>query len=230
MMTSDLDKASDEQEESVKQTLSRAISLEIIEQLDPSQLDATDVVIDDLIDLAEQGRILPRGAESAFGFGGLDLIAQFVVPAVVAALTVLTIRHPRADTPTSDHRHGDRIFLTEQQLAEIVQRADFTISSRQIQEITRLINMLVNRYLESGGAANYQPSPADIDSQRERLEAHRQTLKVFLDRQAMVGKPNITPEIHHGMNHARAEIQRIKDTLRSWGVNVDNHADDEPAA
>lgn len=229
-MTSNLDDASDEQDELAKQTLARTISLELIEQLEPSQVEATDFVIDDLVDLAEQGRILPRGSEAAFGFGGLDLIAQFVVPAVVAALTTIMLRRRAANVQPDHHQRIEQSFLTEQQLADIVRQAGFTTSSRQINEITRLINVLVNRYLESGGTASYQPSAEEIDSQRKRLELYRQNMRVYLDRKAMVGAAHITPEIHLGIDQARAEIRRIKDMLRSWGVAVDDHTDDEPAS
>ena len=216
----------EEQDELAKQTLARAISLEIIEKVQPDQLDTTDIVIDDLLELADQGQILPRGTENPFGFGGLDLIAQFIVPALLKALKVLGgDRQPSPDTQRSS-----AIFLTEQQLAEFALRADFTVGARQLQEITHLINFMVNRYIESGGGANYRPTQRDIDYQTERLEIHRQTLKVFLDRLAMVGITNMTPEIHYGIVHARAGIRRCKDTLRSWGIAVADHADDEPAA
>ena len=227
-MTSNLDSDSDEQEELAKHTLARAISLELIEQIEPNQVEATDFVIDDLIDLAEQGGILPRGSETAFGFGGLDLIAQFIVPAVVAALTTLVLHRQNIDTQSSYNQHSDQKLITEHQLTNIAEQANFSITSRQAQEITRLINILVNHYLRSDGTVIYQPSKADIDSQIARLEAYRQTLKVYLDRQAIVGRAYIPPEVHSGIYQARSEIRRIKDTLRVWGVTVDNHVDDEP--
>ena len=229
-MISDLGNSFDERDELARQTLARAISLEIIEQIEPSQVEPSDLVIDDLIDLAEQGRVVPRGVEAAFGFGGLDLIAQFVVPAVVAALTTLIVRRHAADKPADHDQSIDRTFLTEQQLADIVQRADFTATSRQVQEMTRLINTLINRYFEAGGAASYVPGQVDIDNQRKRLELHRQRLRFYLDQKAIVGIPQMTPASDYEIQQARAEIRRIKDILRSWGVAVDDHPDDELAA
>jgi hypothetical protein len=71
-------------------------------------------------------------------------------------------------------------------------------------------------------------SQKEIDQQRKLLELYRQTLASYLRRLAQLGSAHAPPEIDHGMHEARDGILRCKSTLRTWGVGVDDHPDDEP--
>lgn len=70
------------------------------------------------------------------------------------------------------------------------------------------------------------PSQEEIDQQLQRLAVYRRTLATYLDRQARLGKAYAPPEVSNGIREARDEIRRIKNILRSWSVNVENHPDD----
>jgi hypothetical protein len=61
----------------------------------------------------------------------------------------------------------------------------------------------------------------EIDYQQERLATYRRALTGYLEQFARTGtRPS------SGITAARAEIARIKETLRNAGVQVDDHADD----
>jgi nucleoside phosphorylase len=70
-------------------------------------------------------------------------------------------------------------------------------------------------------------SQEEIDQQRKLLALHRRTLASYLQRLAQLGSAHAPPEIDHGMREARDSIRRCKSTLRSWGVLVADHPDDE---
>ena len=71
------------------------------------------------------------------------------------------------------------------------------------------------------------PQSEDIDNQLHLLAAHRRTLAHYLKQQAMVGNAHTTPEVSHGIYEARQAFARIKSTLRSWRVTVEDLPDDE---
>jgi biotin operon repressor len=71
------------------------------------------------------------------------------------------------------------------------------------------------------------PSPDDIADQQEILAAHRATLAEFLKQQALLGVAYAPPGIANGIRLSRDAIKQIKATLREWGVEVENHPDDE---
>jgi hypothetical protein len=66
-----------------------------------------------------------------------------------------------------------------------------------------------------------------IAQQQERLAAHRRTLAHYLQRQAILGAAHLPPEVTHGIVDARDEIRRIKHILRRWGLEAEDHPDDE---
>lgn len=76
-------------EHEVNREIARRLSLEVIAALRPDELDVTEDVIDDLIDEAARGRVIPKGAEVSFGSPPVDLDALVIVPALVGALTGL---------------------------------------------------------------------------------------------------------------------------------------------
>jgi hypothetical protein len=74
------------------------------------------------------------------------------------------------------------------------------------------------------------PSQEDIQGQEALLVAHRQTLRAYLHQRATLSTAYTPPGVVQGIAEARANVQRIKSTLRSWGVVVDDHPDDEESA
>jgi hypothetical protein len=68
--------------------------------------------------------------------------------------------------------------------------------------------------------------PQDIHDQQALLRAHRQTLAVYLQQRALLGAALTPPGIVNGIIENRAAIQRIKQTLRDWGAEVDDHPND----
>jgi hypothetical protein len=73
------------------------------------------------------------------------------------------------------------------------------------------------------------PSQEDIAGQQELLAAYRRTLAHLLKQQALITEALTPPTIAHGIDEARANIRRIKRTLREWGAPPDDLPDDEPA-
>jgi hypothetical protein len=71
------------------------------------------------------------------------------------------------------------------------------------------------------------PSQEDIQTQQGLLNAHRQTLALYLQQSALLGAAYIPPGVAHGIADARRNIRNIKATLREWGVPVVNHPNDE---
>lgn len=72
--------------------------------------------------------------------------------------------------------------------------------------------------------------PEAIDQQRQLLTAHRATLAHYLIQRAQLGSGYAPPGITNGIAEARAEIRRIKEVLRGWGVVVEDLPDDEERA
>src|SRR4051794_9488550 len=70
------------------------------------------------------------------------------------------------------------------------------------------------------------PSQDDIDRQQTLLATHRRNLALYIQQQSMLGAAYIPPAIANGMREARDNIARIKATLYSWGVAVEDHPDD----
>lgn len=71
------------------------------------------------------------------------------------------------------------------------------------------------------------PSKAEITAQQELLTAHRHTLSIYIKQQAIHGEAYSPPSITYGIYETREHIRKIKQTLRSWGVQVNDHPNDE---
>lgn len=69
------------------------------------------------------------------------------------------------------------------------------------------------------------PEPHHIQAQQRLLEAHRQTLATLLEQKAH-HSISVPPSITNGISEARREIRRIKETLRGWGVALEDLPDD----
>lgn len=65
-----------------------------------------------------------------------------------------------------------------------------------------------------------------ITSQMKLLEAHRQTLSVYLRQTAIFSTANTPPHVYHGIKEARDNIRKIKATLLQLGVKVNDLPDD----
>jgi hypothetical protein len=72
------------------------------------------------------------------------------------------------------------------------------------------------------------PSTSDTLAQQKLLRSHRDTLAILLRQQAQLGEAYAPPGVAHGIREARTAIRRIKAMLRDWGVECDDHPDDEP--
>src|SRR5262245_12774749 len=67
----------------------------------------------------------------------------------------------------------------------------------------------------------------EIDEQQRLLATHRGTLAILLRQRAQHTSAHVPPVTEHGIHEAREGIKRIKQTLREWGVPVEEHPDDE---
>jgi hypothetical protein len=74
------------------------------------------------------------------------------------------------------------------------------------------------------------PDHEAIANQLELLAAHRRTLAQYLKQQALISELFTPPAIAHGIEEARANITRVKNTLREWGVSIEDLPDDEEPA
>lgn len=70
-------------------------------------------------------------------------------------------------------------------------------------------------------------TPEDIEEQLKLLEAHRRTLRVYLQQQAQLSLLT-PPGVINGIEDAREKIRHVKQALRNWGVVVEDHPSDEP--
>ncbi|MEO7912686.1 MAG: hypothetical protein ABIV47_23800 [Roseiflexaceae bacterium] len=73
------------------------------------------------------------------------------------------------------------------------------------------------------------PSHEDINAQMRLLAAHRRTLALLLEQQAMQGAAFALPAIVNGISEARASIQQAKRALRAWNVRIEDLPDDGDA-
>ena len=69
-------------------------------------------------------------------------------------------------------------------------------------------------------------SDDEILNFQHRLKLYRRSLAHYLSQQAQHGSAYTPPAIIHGIEEARENIVSIKRTLRSWGIKVDDHPDD----
>jgi hypothetical protein len=72
------------------------------------------------------------------------------------------------------------------------------------------------------------PSEEEINQQQELLAIYRGNVSLFLRQQAELGSAHTPPGVVNGLREARFHIQRIKQTLSSWNVQVEEHPDDGP--
>jgi len=70
----------------------------------------------------------------------------------------------------------------------------------------------------------------DIEQQQRLLAIHRRNLAVYLEQQARFGEALVPVSIVNGIEEQQTNIGRIKAILRSWGIRVEDHPDDEPAS
>lgn len=68
---------------------------------------------------------------------------------------------------------------------------------------------------------------SDIELQYALLASHRRTLAYLLVEQSKFGVGYVPPQIWHGIDEARAAIQKIKVILRAWGDQIDDLPSDE---
>lgn len=71
------------------------------------------------------------------------------------------------------------------------------------------------------------PTQHDIAAQHDLLATHRRTLAIYLRQRALQSAAFMPPAVEHGIHEARSQIHQIKQTLRSWHVEVADHPDDQ---
>jgi hypothetical protein len=71
------------------------------------------------------------------------------------------------------------------------------------------------------------PDQEEVDSQIELLTVYRRNLSRYLRQQAQLGEAYAPPAVFEGIQEARENIHRIKRILRFWGVNIEDHPNDE---
>jgi hypothetical protein len=70
-------------------------------------------------------------------------------------------------------------------------------------------------------------SQDDIDAQIQLLNTHRRNLVLFLQQQASIGINYAPPGIVNSIYDTRLIIQNIKAVLHAWGVDIEDHPNDE---
>lgn len=88
---------------------------------------------------------------------------------------------------------------------------------------------LLNKVDNAAGRKAYEimPTQEEIDGQKQLIAYYRRTLAVYLQQQAQIGGAYIPPSVINGIHEARENIYRIKNTLKEWGVFIEDHLDDE---
>lgn len=71
------------------------------------------------------------------------------------------------------------------------------------------------------------PSLEDTQHQTALLATYRRTLAILIQQQAIFGSAYAPPSVIIGINEARVAIRRIKQTLHSWGYEVEDQPNDE---
>jgi len=71
------------------------------------------------------------------------------------------------------------------------------------------------------------PENEKVEDQLLLLDTHRRTLAVYLRQQALLGSAYAPPGVQAGIRESRTAINRIKNTLRSWGYVVEDQTDDD---
>lgn len=95
-----------------------------------------------------------------------------------------------------------------------------------------------NNEVTQGSRADDSPSQEFISSDRTPLMEdivgfkkllidHRKTLSFLLRQKAIHGTAFTPPGVNHGIQESRDQIKHIKNLLREWGVEVQNHPCDE---
>src|SRR4051812_9335302 len=74
------------------------------------------------------------------------------------------------------------------------------------------------------------PSQEDIDNQLYVLVTRRRSLALHLRQRAISGSGFMASNLMHAIIEGRQDIARIKAILRSWGIDVEDHPDDEEAS
>src|SRR5437868_745385 len=129
---------------SANRDTARAISLSVIAQVMPDQVDDSLFIVEPLIDRAARGQLVRAGSDEAFGLGGSDLIILVVVPIVVS---LLTNTFKAAAVANIEALRGHLISpssVSEDEVRRILKHTDVKVDGKRIASLTVAINTLVS--------------------------------------------------------------------------------------
>jgi hypothetical protein len=97
----------------------------------------------------------------------------------------------------------------------------------QFLSITRLVyqDQPEKAYSEPGSVTVLTDD--EVAQQLQLLETYRRTLNFSLNQAALFGEVNTPPHIIHTIHDCRDQIQRIKATLRGYGISIEDGPNDE---
>lgn len=70
------------------------------------------------------------------------------------------------------------------------------------------------------------PSREDVNSQISLLNTYRRNLQMLLRQRGLQGANNVALGTQNSIIEARSNINRLKNILNGWGVDVEDHVDD----
>src|SRR5215216_7055526 len=70
------------------------------------------------------------------------------------------------------------------------------------------------------------PSREDVNSQISLLNTYRRNLQMLLRQRGLQGANNVALCTQNSIIEARSNINRLKNILNGWGVDVEDHVDD----
>lgn len=128
---------------SANRDTARAISLQVIADVLPDQVDASSFVVEPLIDRAAQGQVVRAGSDKAFALGGIDLLILVVVPIVI---NLLTEAFKAARVATIEELKGQLVsppVVSEIEVQRMLKLTSIKAGRTQIAAMTRAINAIM---------------------------------------------------------------------------------------
>lgn len=125
----------------------RIISLQVIAEVMPNQVDSSTFAVEPLLDRAAQGQVVRAGSDPAFGMGSTDLLILVVVPIVVSLLTEAFKEAGVASIRALWERPASPPTVSEVEVRRILELTRAKFDRRQIAALTATINATTARNL-----------------------------------------------------------------------------------